>query len=244
MVYFFSDAHLGAGYIDNPLQQERIIATWLDSISSDADELYLLGDVMDYWFEYRNVVPRGHVRVLGALARLADKGVKITWLKGNHDIWMTDYLSSEIGCKIVDGVLDTMIYGNRFVMEHGDGVGNKPLSFRILRHIFRNKPARLLYAAIHPRWTNGFAHAWSAHSRKKGGYSGGNQAIGHIAQWAKEYEETHGKVDHFIFGHLHFPHQEILPSGATFTILGDAFKKMSYARFDGEKLTLKTMSEI
>lgn len=173
MVYFLSDCHLGAGYIVDPRAQEKALAAWLDSIAADASALYLLGDIIDYWFEYRNVVPRGYTRFLGALARLADKGVEIVWLKGNHDIWMTDYLTSEIGCRIVDGLLDTHIAGRRFVMEHGDGVGRRPLAFRALRRIFRSSTARVLYAAIHPRWTVGFAHSWSRHSRKKGGYSGG-----------------------------------------------------------------------
>ena len=165
MVYFLSDCHLGAGYIVDPRAQEKALAAWLDSIAADASALYLLGDIIDYWFEYRNVVPRGYTRFLGALARLADKGVEIVWLKGNHDIWMTDYLTSEIGCRIVDGLLDTHIAGRRFVMEHGDGVGRRPLAFRALRRIFRSSTARVLYAAIHPRWTVGFAHSWSRHSR-------------------------------------------------------------------------------
>ncbi len=249
MVYFLSDAHLGAKYISGPRRQERILAAWLDSIASDAEALYLVGDIIDYWFEYRNVVPRGFTRFLGALARLADSGVKIYWFKGNHDLWMTDYLETEIGCCVVDGILDTEIYGRRFVIEHGDGVGERPLSFRILRRFFRSKVARSIYAAIHPRWTVGFAHAWSSHSRKHGGYNGsksepqpGAKAAGRLARWAEEYACEHGAVDFFVFGHLHYPWQQSLPSGAVMTILGQAFSQMSYAAFDGTDLTLLRMT--
>lgn len=243
MVYFLSDSHFGANYIADSRRQERTIARWLTKIASDATELYLLGDIMDYWFEYRNVVPRGHTRFLGALASLADGGVRITWLKGNHDIWMTDYLTSEIGCKIHDGILDTFIDGRRFVMEHGDGVGRRPMAFRILRRFFRSKSARVLYAAVHPRWTVGFAHAWSSHSRKQGGYSGGEQAIGYLAEWADDYVRKNGPVDFFVTGHLHHPEQRKLEQGAILTVLGDSFRQMSYARFDGSELKLLTMDD-
>lgn len=243
MVYFLSDTHLGASYIDDPRRQERRLADWLDSIADDAEALYLLGDVIDYWFEYRNVVPRGYTRFLGALARLADKGVKIVWLKGNHDLWMTDYLESEIGCTVIDGVLDTEIGGHRFVMEHGDGVGERPLSFRILRRFFRSSAARLLYAAVHPRWTVGFAHAWSSRSRKHGGYSGGREVVPNIARWADDYVRQHGHVDFFIFGHLHYPCQQKIDTGATLTILGEAFSRMCYAVFDGSQVTLKQLPQ-
>lgn len=238
MVYFISDAHLGAGYIREPLRQEIILAQWLDSISTDATELYLLGDIMDYWFEYRNVIPRGHTRFLGALARLADAGVKITWLKGNHDIWMTDYLTSETGCRIHDGILDTTIGGRRFVLEHGDGVGRRPMAFRIMRRLFRSSVARIAYAAIHPRWTVGFAHAWSSHSRKQGGYSGGAAAVDNISTWADDYMAKNGFVDFFVIGHLHHPVQKNLGRGAVLTILGESYSQMSYARFDGTKIEL------
>ncbi len=243
MVYFLSDAHLGAGYIEDRRSQERRLARWLDLISGDAETLYLLGDIIDYWFEYRNVVPRGHTRFLGSLARLADRGVRIVWLKGNHDIWMTDYLTSEIGCEIVDGVLDTEIAGLRFVMEHGDGVGRRPLTFRILRRFFRSSSARVLYAAIHPRWTVGFAHAWSRRSRKHGGYSGGEAAVDNLAEWAAGFSQSHGYVDFYVFGHLHHPCQRRLPDGSLLTVLGDSFRQMSYAVFDGEKLLLKSIPD-
>ena len=115
--YFISDLHLGATYSGDRIEREREAVAWLETIAEDCAELYLLGDVLDYWYEYRTVVPRGYVRFFGALARLADSGVKITWIIGNHDIWIFDYLPSELGVRVVDGVLDTQVLGaTRMVM--------------------------------------------------------------------------------------------------------------------------------
>ncbi len=142
--YFVSDLHIGASYIGDTHAHERRLVTWLKSIEPTARTLYLLGDVLDYWYEYRNVVPRGYVRFLGALASMADAGVEIVWLKGNHDIWIFDYLPAEIGMKIADGVLACEIDGKKFVMEHGDGAGEMRRSYRIMRRIFRNRIAQKL----------------------------------------------------------------------------------------------------
>ena len=132
--YFISDLHLGASYMAT-VQREReiMLCNFLDSIADDAESLYLVGDILDYWFEYRNVVPRGYVRFLGALARIADRGVKITWLIGNHDIWIFDYLPNEIGMRVVDGSLVEEIFGSRFYIAHGDGCGKRTLGFRFIR---------------------------------------------------------------------------------------------------------------
>ena len=238
MVYFLSDLHLGASYIGDEKRLERALTRLLASMKADATHLFLLGDIIDYWFEYRNVVPRGFVRFLGALADLADSGVKIVWLKGNHDIWMTDYLTGEIACEIVDGVLDTHILGKRFVMEHGDGIGRPPLSFRLLRRLFRSSVARRVFAAVHPRLTVGFAHAWSSHSRKAGGYN--RPDLTPVRDWASDYLRLNGHVDYFVFGHFHMASQSELAPGCVLTMLGDGFSSYCYASFDGSALQLLT----
>lgn len=243
--YFIADLHLGASCIEDPRRHEKIISRWLDSIRHDAARLYLLGDVMDYWYEYRTVVPRGYVRFLGALARLADSGVEITWLKGNHDIWLFDYIRDEVGVTVVDGILDTVIDGRRFVMEHGDGVGEPRPSYRVLRSLFRNKFAQRMYAAIHPRWTVGFAHAWSSHSRLHGSalQSATLRDTDPLLVFAREYERTHGHVDHFIFGHRHQLIQMALNCDTTLTVLPDAFRTYGYARWDGERLNVERIKK-
>ena len=138
-IYFLSDLHLGAAYITQPLEHEKRIVRVLDSIKDKAAEIYLLGDILDYWYEYSHVVPKGFVRFFGKIAELADSGIKIHWLIGNHDIWIFDYLPRELGIEVIDGILQREILGKNFFMNHGDGVGKHKLSFRIIRSIFRNK---------------------------------------------------------------------------------------------------------
>ncbi|MBD5331660.1 MAG: UDP-2,3-diacylglucosamine diphosphatase [Bacteroides sp.] len=241
-VYFISDIHLGAGYIADQASHERKIADWLDSIRPHARELYILGDALDYWYEYRTVVPRGFVRFFGALARLADSGTRITWLKGNHDIWIFDYLPEEIGLEAIDGVADRIIDGKRFVMEHGDGAGEPRPSYRRMQKIFRNRFCQRLFAAIHPRWTVEFAHRWSSSSRMKGVlppprlYDDDRLVI-----FAKDYMARLGHVDYFIFGHRHTPLTHSIAPHTTLMILGESFTRISYATFRGGILELKSI---
>lgn len=243
--YFISDLHLGASYISDPRAHERRVVRFLESIATDCRHLYLLGDILDFWWEYRNVVPRGFVRFFGALARLADSGVEITWLKGNHDIWIFDYLPAEIGLKVHDGALITEIDGRRFFLEHGDGVGRLPWSFRRLRALFRSHIAQRLYAAIHPRWTVGFAHSWSSHSRKQGGYTAPESAGDALVEFADRYnsDPSNPKVDYFIFGHCHILLRKPVAEGAEVIILGDWISRFSYAVWDGSTLATRIFED-
>lgn len=231
--YFISDCHLGARYITDPRAHEQRIVAWLDSISDDARELFLLGDIIDYWFEYRYVVPRGYVRFFGALARLADAGVKITWLKGNHDIWLFDYLRDEIGITVADGIIDRTIDGRRFVMAHGDGLGHGSVFFRLMRSMFRNRFLQVLYAAIHPRWTVGLAYAWSAHNRMTGRAEDIRllPADDCFLTFATNYIAEKGRVDYFVFGHRHIVVEQQGPADSTVIVLGDAYQNFTCGRF-------------
>lgn len=241
MIYFIGDSHLGARYVADRKAHEARLCRWLDMIAPDCEQLYLLGDIIDYWFEYKTVVPRGYVRFFGRLASMVDRGVKVVWLKGNHDMWISDYLPGEIGVEIVDGVYDTVIKGKRFVMEHGDGVGRLPRVYSLMRRMFRNRFLRRLYATVHPRLTMGFAHAWSGHSRKAGGYAHVDPTP--LVEWADEYVSRVGKVDYFVLGHLHTPFQKKLASGAELVIVGDCINRLSYAAFNGSSLTLYSGEE-
>ena len=138
-VYFISDLHLGAKTLTSPRESEKRVVEWLDSIKDKASAIYLLGDILDYWFEYRSVVPKGYVRFLGKLAELADDGVELYIFTGNHDIWMFDYLQKTIGATIIRDSYETVIYGKKFFMAHGDGLGDPSKSFKFLRCFFRNK---------------------------------------------------------------------------------------------------------
>ncbi len=240
--YFISDLHLGAAYLDRPIDRERAIVGFLRSIAADAARIYLVGDILDYWFEYRTVVPRGYVRFFGALAEIADSGVEITWLIGNHDIWMFDYLRDQIGIKVVDGAVTTDIDGRRFFICHGDGLGKLAPSFRFIRSMFRNRFCQKIYAAIHPRWTVGFAHWWSASNRDydrapRPVFSGAMKDG--VEAWAESYVSEHPEVDFIILGHHHVMVDEAVGPKARLVILGDWIYNYSYAEFDGEKLELK-----
>ena len=240
-VYFFSDAHLGATYIDDPRRHEQRLVDWLMSIKDDAAEIYMLGDVLDYWYEYRTVVPRGYVRFFGTLAALADSGVKIYWFIGNHDIWLFDYLRDEIGLTVVDGYLVKDILGKRFFMSHGDGIGKLKPSFRLMRWIFRNKFCQKLYAAIHPRWTIPFAHGWSSSSRDFEHYvplENVDPKSEPLVQWAEEYSIAHPGIDYFLFGHRHVLLRHALQSDGEVVILGDWIRHFTYACFDGQKMEI------
>lgn len=246
--YFISDLHLGANYIKNPRQHELRITSWLESISGDARTLFLLGDVLDYWYEYRSVVPRGFIRFFGTLARMADQGVEIVWLKGNHDIWLFDYLRNEIGLQVVDGILEREIDGKIFLMEHGDGVGKIPTAYKLMRSTFRNPFAQWLYAAIHPRWTMAFAHGWSNNSRKSQPTPSAHN-VSHDVQRLKSFAEhtlVNGKhVDYFVFGHLHTPfHTDLCHGKAHLEILGDCFSQFDYGMWNGHEFHHGTMPEI
>lgn len=242
--YFISDLHLGASYLPDGAAQERRVVRFLESIAGDAAELYLLGDILDYWYEYRTVAPRGYTRFFGTLGRMSDAGTKITWFIGNHDIWLFDYLRDEIGMEVVDGIKIVEISGKRFFMNHGDGVGKLPPTFRFLRKIFRNHACQKLYAAIHPRWTIPFAHKWSNHSRDFANsipkFEGEEKEP--LIAFSREYASAHPqeKIDYFVFGHRHimldFP---LGISNSRIIILGDWIHYNSYGVFDGKIFRLE-----
>ena len=238
-VYFISDLHLGAKYINNQHDAERRVTRWLDSVKDDMAELYLLGDILDYWYEYKYVVPRGFVRFFGKIAELADAGIKIHWFIGNHDIWIFDYLPNELGVEIVDGYAIRDILGKRFFLAHGDGIGKHRASFRFLRALFRNRLCQRLYAAIHPRWTIPFAHGWSSHSRQSHAMPDGTGSdYDNLHKFVTVHSTTHRDINYYIFGHFHNVEDSAISSTARLIILGEWISKFSYATFDGHDLQL------
>lgn len=245
IVYFLSDLHLGAPYFPDSKEAEKRVVAFLDSIKNDADAIYLLGDILDYWYEYRYVVPRGFVRFFGKLAELSDKGIKIVWLIGNHDIWIFDYLPQELGVEVVDGVIVKNIDGKNFYLTHGDGVGKLPASFKFIRGLFRNKWCQKAFAAIHPRWTVPFAYNWSRHSRKKDGVPEKTAAamLDNITDYSKEYLREHPEINYFIYGHLHILERISIADNSEVIILGEWISIFSYAVWDGMSLTLHKFSE-
>lgn len=239
--YFLSDLHLGAPYFPDSREAEKRVVAFLDSIKQDAEAIYLLGDVLDYWYEYRYVVPRGFVRFFGKLAELSDSGVRIVWLIGNHDIWIFDYLPKELGIEVVDGSLTEEIHGKMFFMTHGDGVGKLPASFRFLRSLFRNKICQKAFAAIHPRWTIPFAYNWSRHSRKEGEARGlpDEKLLVNLKEYVLDYHKAHPNVDYYLFGHVHVLSWETVCDGCEMIVLGEWIRTFSYAIMGENGLELR-----
>lgn len=245
ITYFISDLHLGATYLSDSHAYERRVVRWLESIKDNAKALYMLGDILDYWYEYRTVIPRGYIRFFGELARLADAGVEIYWFIGNHDIWLFDYLRDEIGLTVIDGYLVKEIAGKVFFMSHGDGLGKLKPSFRFIRSLFRNRICQKLYSGIHPRWTIPFALNWSTHSRNFNEeipqFEGPDKEP--LIKFSQDYLTTHPEINYFVYGHKHVLVDFHISDTSEVVILGDWIHHFSYGMFDGNEFKLLTFHE-
>ena len=203
-IYFASDFHLGLPTGSSPLEREKKVVNWLNSVSGDAEEIYLLGDIFDFWWEYKLVVPRGFTRFLGTLSEITDKGIPVHFFTGNHDMWAGSYLSEECGLIIHKSPVTTSFNGRKFHLAHGEGLGSKSKGYKILLSIFRNKPLQAMYSALHPSIGVGIGHSWSLHSRLGKGITA--EFLGEdkedLIRYAKSILET-DKIEYFIFGHRH-----------------------------------------
>lgn len=244
-IYFVSDVHLGAPALNNNRERERLFAQWLDFIKDDVSELYLMGDIFDFWFEYRKVVPRGFTRILGRLSDLSDSGVSIHFFAGNHDLWIFDYLPGEVGLEVHANELVTDIYGKRFYLAHGDGLDPDDKGYLILKKIFSSKSLQWIFARLHPNFAFHIAHRWSKSSRlskmdRKKDFDATNE---NMFKFARNYLEKE-KIDFFIFGHRHRMADLKVKNNARLILLGDWITNFSYGVFDGEKLSLVKFKEL
>lgn len=234
--YFISDLHLGAKYMDDPVGRERRVCRFLDSIKDDAAELYLLGDILDYWYEYKYVVPRGYIRFFGKLAELADSGVKLTWVTGNHDVWLFDYLRDQLGMTVLKGHTVVETAGKRILIAHGDDVGVQPVMYRFTRWCFYNRVCQWLYAAIHPRWTYPIATGWSNENRT-GRDPARQQAVSERAaerliDFSRDFYASHPYIEAFVYGHLHIARMNEADGMPPVIFLGDWISLCSYVVLD------------
>lgn len=238
-LYFASDFHLGAGgYLTSREREDRLVR-WLDMIKADADEVYLMGDVFDFWFEYKSVVPRGYIRFLGKLAELADEGIKLYFFKGNHDMWMFNYFEKELGATIITNELEIERNGKKFYLHHGDGLGPGDKMYKFLKKIFRSKLCQWLFARLHPNLGVGIANYWSNHSRIAGAKN--IERINTEQEWLVVYSRELLKTqfyDYLVFGHRHLPLDIQLTEKSRYINLGEWVNYSSYAVFDGQELTL------
>ena len=241
-IFFASDFHLGLPAGSPPVEREKRIVSWLNTIASDAKEIYLLGDIFDFWWEYRLVVPRGFTRFLGAVSSITDSGIPVHFFTGNHDMWVGDYLSVECGMTVHTEPVTAIFNGKKFYLAHGEGLGTSDPVYKILLAIFRNKPLRTLYSALHPAIGVGIGHKWSLSSRLGKGIT--KEFLGEEKEDMIRYSKSVLKkdnIDYFIFGHRHLEMIYKIQEGTEIVFLGDWIKGGSYAEWDGNALTLKTL---
>lgn len=240
-IYFASDFHLGVPDHESSLQREKLIVRWLDSIKHDAAEIYLVGDLFDFWFEFKTVVPKGFTRLLGKLAELSDSGIRLHLFHGNHDLWQFGYLEEELGCKVYDKPITVTLHNKVFHIAHGDGLGPGQKWFKFILGIYRNYFFQRLFAFFHPNIGIKIANWFSARSKQhtfteNAEYYGDDKEF--LMLYAKEViKQQH--IDYFIFGHRHLPMVREVSPGSKYVNLGDWMIYNTYAVLDGETLTLK-----
>lgn len=240
-IYFASDFHLGAPDYETSLKREKLIVKWLDEIKNDAQEIFLVGDLFDFWFEYKHSIPKGFVRLQGKIAEISDSGIPIHVFTGNHDMWIFDYIPKELGIQLHRGNITREFNGKKFLIGHGDGLGPGDHGYKFIKKVFANKLCQWAFERIHPNLGIGIANFWSHKSRKvNAGYD--EKFLGEENEWlaiyCREYlQKDH--IDYFIFGHRHLPLEIKLNENSTYINLGEWINYNSYAIFDGEKLELK-----
>jgi UDP-2,3-diacylglucosamine hydrolase len=241
--YFASDIHLGAPIIDDKRTHERKFVEWLDYVEKDADAIYLLGDVFDYWYEYRTVAPRGYIRFLGKLCSLTDKGIEVHIFTGNHDVWMFGYLQEECGVKVHSKHEIIEINGKRLFIGHGDGLGNYDRGYNLLKWVFNCKAAQWCYSLLHPDIAGLIATTWSFKSRKRNNKKiEAQKAIPtekeFQIQYALEYIKRDDSIDYFVFGHRHILKDVCINDKSRVIIIGDWLYNFSYAVMDEGEINL------
>jgi UDP-2,3-diacylglucosamine hydrolase len=236
-IFFASDFHLGLKAGSDPIDREKKVVGWLNMIAPEAKEIYLLGDIFDFWWEYKLVVPKGFTRFLGTVASLTDSGIPVHFFTGNHDMWMGRYFTDECGVETHTSPVTKLIDGKKFHLAHGEGLGTKNTGYKILLWIFRNKPLRIMYSALHPSIGVGIGHKWSLSSRLGKGITLG--FMGEEKEDLLKYARSvllNDNIDYFIFGHRHLGMTLKFDGGAEIVFLGDWVKDGSYAVWNGNDL--------
>ena len=241
-IYFLSDFHLGAPDTASSLQREKQVVRFLDEIKNDAAEIFLVGDMFDFWYEYRKVVPKGFTRLLGKLAELSDAGIPMHFFVGNHDMWMRDYFLKELNIPIYFEPKEFERNGKKFLIGHGDGLGPGDKGYKFLKKIFRNPFCQWLFGILPPYFGMGLADYFSRRSRAQTGASE-EVFLGEDKEWLIIYSKEilkEKKVDFFVFGHRHLAIDYRLSDSSRYINLGDWIHYYTYAVFDGNNLQLRS----
>jgi len=243
-IYFVSDVHLGVDYKYTSEQRETLFINWLDEIRYDAQELNLVGDIFDFWFEFKHFVPKGFVRLFTKLKELNDNGIVINFFTGNHDMWTFGHISEITGANVIHEHIIRKINDKTLFIAHGDALGPYDLKQKFLKKIFSSRFFQMLFKIVHPSISFRIAKKWSNSSRKKHNYP---ENINCDTEWLVKFARSVLKkenIDFFVFGHRHLAFQTILNKDTVFTNLGDWISNFTYAVFDGEKMELLTYKDL
>jgi len=269
-VYFISDAHLGSRAIKHKRTQERRLVNFLDQIKDKADAVYMLGDMFDFWFEYKDVVPKGFTRFLGKISELTDNGVEVHYFTGNHDMWTDDYLEKECGVILHRGPLTCEIDGKEFYIAHGDGLDYRDNNWKtkFMFACFHNKLLRRMAKMIHPHWFMNFGLEWAKRSRlkhslqeKEGDFENVTSIVGYesaatngelpyqgedkegLVLYAKDYLKNHPNINYFLFGHRHIELDLMLSRSTRLLLMGEWISLFTYAVWDGQNMFVDNFVE-
>jgi len=240
-VFFASDFHLGLDTHETSQQRELRIISWMDSILDKCEQLFLLGDLFDYWFEYDTVVPKGYFRFFAKISEFTARGIPVHVFTGNHDMWLFDYMEKELRVIMYRKVLEIYINDFKFVLGHGDGLGPGDHGYKFIKKVFSSRINQWLYAKIHPDWGIKLMRYFSKKSRDSQEHN--NQFLGKEKEWLVQYCESYlntNKADFFIFGHRHFPIDYTLSNNhSRYINAGDWIDHNSYVEFNGSTIELK-----
>jgi UDP-2,3-diacylglucosamine hydrolase len=244
-IFFASDFHLGVPNHEESVAREKRVVAWLDSVKSEAHSIYLLGDIFDFWFEYKHAIPKGFIRLQGKLAELRDAGIPIFFFTGNHDMWMFDYFPTELGIPIYRKPMLLEVGKQKLLIGHGDGLGPGDTIYKFLKKFFNSKICQWLFARIHPNLGIGIANLWSRQSRisntkrEENFVSNENEFL-----WVFcTEEETKCHHDFYVFGHRHLPLDLKIGEQSRYINLGEWVHFNTYAEYDGNTLSLKTFKQ-
>ena len=245
-IYFASDNHLGAPDRKASLPREKRFVAWLDSIQNEAAAIFLLGDLFDFWFEYRTVVPKGFTRTLGKLAEITDSGIPVYYFVGNHDLWMNGYFEEELQIPVFHKPQQFKLNNSTFFIGHGDGLGPGDKGYKRMKKLFTNRVAQWLFRWLHPDWGVRVAQYFSVKNRLISGEED-IKFLGEDKEWLVQYskrklEQQH--FDYFVFGHRHLPLEIDLKEDSRYVNLGDWISYFTYAEFDGENLELRKFGDL
>ena len=251
-IYFFSDAHLGIPNMVSSRKREMKLVKCLDQIKEDALEIYILGDLFDFWFEYKTTIPKGFTRLFGKLAEITDSGIPIHFFRGNHDIWSFDYFQEELNIKMYRKPVIKELLGKKFFLGHGDGLGEGDLGYKFIKWVFERKFNQWLFRWLHPDWGLAMGLFWSRRSRyaneareSKAYENNDFQSLENtrLPKFAKNLLDGGEDIDYFVMGHWHTMKNIELKPGSRFIFLGDWISFFSYGVFDGKTFELKQFEE-